>query len=157
MKIPKHTSEYRQVIESRLLGKGILFEPILDSDQVAELKQRWLANFAIGVNTNDIYIDQFMWHIFSYERQACIEGEEAISAFTIQNKDDCYVLFQHFNDAYVLKNASSLSHDDIIADIDFHSSDIFVVNKSFDWTYVYTHDICCGPYYYHKVQKTTPG
>jgi len=150
MKLDKFARKYRQHMESRLSSKGILFEHISDCEKVAELKNSWLASFAVGVKIDDIYIDQFMWHIFGYQRLPCIDGDEATSHFLSQNKSQCYIFFQHHNDAYYLENAATLTQNDLIDGIDFISSDLYVVSKRFNWTYVTTHENDCGPYYYHK-------
>ena len=148
MKLDKFVRKYRQSMESRLSGKGILFEHISDCEVVIGLKNNWLSNFADGIKTSDIYVDKFMWHIFSYQRLSCIAGDEATTQFLSQKKEQCYILFQHHNDAYYLENAATLTQDDIIDGIDFESSDLYVVSKRFNWTYVVTHSDC-GPYFYH--------
>ena len=150
MKLDKLARKYRQCMESRLSDKGILFEHISDCEQVAGLKNNWLSGFAVGIKTNDIYADQFMWHIFSYQRMSCIEGDEATTRFLSQNKGQCYILFQHHSDAYYLENAAALTQCDIIGGSDFVSSDLYVVSKNFSWTYVVTHESDFGPYFYHK-------
>jgi len=150
MKLYKAARKYRKKLESNLSGKGILFEHILDCEQVAELKNNWLAHFAEGIKTSDIYIDEFMWNIFSYKRLSCSAGDEAAAQFLLQAKTQCYILFEHHKDAYYLENAASLTQDDLIDGIDFESKDLYVVSKRFNWTYVLTHESDCGPYYYHK-------
>ena len=150
MKLDKFARQYRQSLESRLSSKGILFEHILDKEKAAELKRNWLTNFATGIKTRDIYIDQFMWHIFSSGRLPCIEREEATAYFLSQNKAQCYILFQHYDDAYYLENGATLIQNDLVDGIDFVSIDLYVVSKRFNWTYVVTHESDCGPYFYHK-------
>jgi len=150
MKLDKFARKYRKDMESRLASKGILFEYISGSETVAELKSNWLTSFAAGIKTDDIYIDAFMWHIFSFERCPCIDGEEATNSFLSQNKSQCYIFFQHHDYAYYLENAATLTQNDLIDGIDFRSSDLYVVSKRFNWTYVVTHESQCGPYYYHK-------
>jgi len=150
MKLDKFARRYRQDMEARLSNKGILFEHILDWEKVAELKNNWLTSFAAGIKTNDIYIDQFMWHVFGYGRLPCVDGDEATNHFLAQNKSQCYIFFQHHSDAYFLENATTLTQNDFVDGIDFVSSDLYVVSKRFNWTYVVTHECDCGPYYYHK-------
>jgi len=147
VKLDKFARKYR---ESRLSGKGILFEHISDCARVAELKSNWLAHFALGVKTDDIYMDDFLWNIFSYKRLPCIEGNEATNHFLSQNKAQCYIFFQHYDDAYYLDNAAALAPDDFMDGMDFRGRDLYVVSKRFNWTYVVTHESDLGPYYYHK-------
>jgi len=149
-RLEKYARKYRRKLESRLSGKGILFERILDYETVAALKNNWLTNFAAGVNTDDIHIDEFMWHVFSYERLPCMKGDEATARFLAQAKAHCYILFQSHNYAYYLEHAATLAPNDFVNDLDFNSSDLYVVSKSFNWTYVVTHESTVGPYYYNK-------
>jgi len=150
MILDKFALRYRKKMESRLSNKGILFEYITDYEKVAELKNNWLANFAAGIKMDDIHVDQCMWHVFSYKRLLCVDGNEATSNFHSQNKSQCYVFFQHQRDAYYLENAEALTQRYLIDGIDFVSSDLYVVDKKFDWTYVVTHEGECGPYYCQK-------
>ena len=150
MKLDKLARKYRKDLEFRLYGKGIVFEHIEDCKKVAVLKKDWLAHFATGINKHDIGANQFMWHVFSYGKIPCLEGNEATTHFHLQNKTKCYILFQHHDDAYYLENATDLTQNDLIDGIDFDSSDLYVVSKKFNWTYVITHESSCGPYYYHK-------
>jgi len=150
MKLDKHARKYRKNMELRLFSKGLAFEHISDEEKVAELKSNWLTNFAANIKTDDIYIDQFMWHIFSYERLSCIEGDGATTRFLSRHKAQCYIFFQNYNDAYYLENATALTPNDFADGLDFRSSDLYVVGKRFNWTYVVTHERCCGPYYYDK-------
>ena len=52
-----------------------------------------------------------------------IDGDEASSRFRSQNKSQCYIFFQHHNDAYYLEHAAALAQDDCMDGIDFASSD----------------------------------
>ena len=150
MKVDKFTRKYRERMEQRLSAKGISFAYISDEEQVAELKSRWLSSFAAGIETDNIHIEQFMWHLFAYKRQRCIDGEEATEQFLSQEKSQCYIFYEHYKDAYYLEHATALTRDDFIEGIDFLSSDLYLVSKRFNWTYVTTHESDCGPYYYHK-------
>jgi hypothetical protein len=48
----------------------------------------------------------------------------------------------------LLENARSLKAEDIIKDIDDYLEDVYVVDTDFTWTYVFTHEEYCGPYFY---------
>jgi len=150
MKLNKSTRKYRKKLETNLSDKGILLTHISNCEEVTELKNSWLYHFAAGIKTNDIPIDEFLWHIFSYKRLPCIEGDEATAHFLSQNKTQCYILFEHYQDAYYLENAAPLTKDDLIDSIDFPSKDLYVVSKRFNWTYALTHESDLGPYYYHE-------
>jgi len=150
MKLNKSTRKYRKKLEENLSGKDISFAHISDYKKVADLKSNWLSNFASGIKTSDIFIDEFMWNIFSYKKLPCIEGDDATAYFLAQNKTQCYILFEHYKDAYYLESATPLTKEDLIDNIDFPSKDLYIVSKRFNWTYVLTHESDLGPYYYQR-------
>jgi hypothetical protein len=150
LKLDKSTRKYRKKMESKLSRKGILFEHISDYEKVIRLKNSWLDHFAGGIKTGDIYIDEFMWNIFSSKRLPCLEADEATARFVSQNKTGCYILYQFYDDAYYLENAAALIPQDLIEGIDFPGKDLYVVDKEFNWTYIITHESDCGPYFYDK-------
>ncbi|OCA84176.1 hypothetical protein A8F94_15765 [Bacillus sp. FJAT-27225] len=86
----------------------------------------------------------FLWHIFSYEKQDCLEGKAAEQAFNAVRKYACYVFYQNYEDALILKNAKRFTADDLK-----NEYDVYVVDKDFTWTYVKTHETgWIGPYFY---------
>ena len=93
-----------------------------------------------------IYLDEFLWHVFSYDKRNCLQEEQADIAFNRESKKSCYVFYQHSDDAFILENATALTADDLISE-----EDIYVVDKEFSWTYVRTHETgLCGPYFCRK-------
>ena len=98
------------------------------------------------------YACGYLWHIFSYERKKCLEGEEAENAFHNEVKKDCYIFYQHCEDVLLIKDASLLHMDDILRETDdMYKGDIYIVDKEFTWTFVKTHEHrWCGPYFAKK-------
>ncbi|WP_430234929.1 DUF4275 family protein [Priestia endophytica] len=63
-----------------------------------------------------------------------------------ERKDICYIFYQHSDHALIVKAASRITADDLIDE-----TDIYVVNKDFNWTYVKTYETeWCGPYFSRK-------
>ncbi|WP_338081080.1 DUF4275 family protein [Clostridium tetanomorphum] len=107
---------------------------------------KWFKAFADNIDTNDIHIDQYLWHIFSYKRLNCLEGEEADARLISIKKKSLYVFFNNEKTCYELRNAMNFHPDDIR-----YYTDIYVTDKDFSWTYVITHETgSCGPYFYSK-------
>ena len=80
------------------------------------------------------------------KKRDCLQGEQADIAFNRESKKFCYVFYQHFDDAFILENASSLNANDFL-----NEEDVYVVDKEFNWTYVKTHETgWCGPYFSQK-------
>lgn len=113
------------------------------------LRRRWEDNFANHLSDKEkksIYLYDFLWHIFSYEKKNCLKEEQADIAFNKKLKKSCYVFYQHSDDAFILENASSLNVNDFL-----NEEDVYVVDKGFNWTYVRTHETgWCGPYFCQK-------
>ena len=121
------------------------------------LRKEWENNFANHLNEKEkkaIYLlddggfGGYLWHLFSYEKKDCLEGEKAEEAFNNERKNKCYVFFQHSDYALLLENASTFHTDDLIDEI---GTDMYIVDKQFRWTFVLTHETgCLGPYFSRK-------
>lgn len=119
------------------------------------LRKQWEDNFANHLSFEEkknIYLWNsggfcgYLWHLFSYEKKNNLQGQEAEKAFNNEQKDSCYVFWQHTDYALILENADILKASDLEDEYD-----IYVVDKEFNWTYVNTHESgLCGPYFSRK-------
>ena len=113
------------------------------------LRKKWEDHFCNHLGDNEkksIYLDDFLWHVFSFEKRDCMQEEQADIALNRESKKFCYVFFQHSDEAFILENASSLNANDFL-----NEEDVYVVDKGFNWTYVRTHETgLCGPYFCRK-------
>jgi len=87
----------------------------------------------------------YLWHVFSYRDLACLEMNQAISAFNAKQKNECIIFFSNYNYAFKVINAGNLS-----AKMLENLKDIHVVDTDFTWTYIHPHDVMCGPYFYER-------
>jgi hypothetical protein len=116
-----------------------------------ELRLKWQEAFLSGVNTHDIYLDQFLWHAFSYERLPALKEQAAEEAFKAALKDTLYIFLQNSqNDTtdicYRLEKANTFPLELLKC-----YQDVYVTDEAFTWTYVRTHEEgLCGPYFYQK-------
>ncbi|KMT22226.1 DUF4275 family protein [Clostridium cylindrosporum] len=126
------------------------------------LRKQWEDSFADYLSDKekeDIFLYNtdgccgYLWHLFSYNKRTCLQAEEANKAFNSIAKNSCYVFYQHSNDVLILDGAKVLSADNLICDLDFYKSDIYVVDKQFNWTYVRTHETGLGPYFSFKDKR----
>lgn len=115
------------------------------------LRKNWVDSFASHLSQKEkeeIYLFDvdgacgYMWHLFSYNKRECLKGEEADKVFNEMKKNYCYVFYQHNNTVLILENVNDFNAKDIENEMD-----IYVVDKGFRWTYVRTHEGCCGPYF----------
>jgi hypothetical protein len=116
------------------------------------LRNQWEHHFANHLSDDEkrsIYLNVahgYLWHLFSYGKKACLEGDRAEKAFNEEPKKACFLFYQHSDDAFILENSSMLTADDLLNEMD-----VYVVDKEFTWTYVRTHETgWCGPYFSRK-------
>ncbi|MDR3584479.1 MAG: DUF4275 family protein [Desulfosporosinus sp.] len=124
----------------------------LNSDEVSKIKEAWENSFIpIGTDREKIYIDNMLWHIFSYKVKECEEGEQAINSFKYASKDTLYIFYQRIDTGYMIDNSSrEFTFNDLSQFItDFETKDIYITDKGFNWTYVQTHEDGwpLGPYF----------
>lgn len=135
-----------------LSREGIKWEAMhLSNPQAAEeLRKKWKAAFLKGVDTAGIFIDDFLWHVFSYERLPAAVGAKACERVDRACDQTLYIFFNDCSSdgtdvCYRLDDASAFTHKMIQC-----YEDIYVVNRDFTWTYVLTHEPICGPYFHDK-------
>ena len=134
------------LFKKNLLDKGVIITEIF-GEEAEEIKRLWDYKFAKNIDEEmkeTIYFNQFKWHIFSYEKQECLQKDAARKAFDEVIKDDeLFVMYQHLPYITQYSKASKV----VAADFD-SEQDIYIFNKDFTWTYVHTHESMCGPYFY---------
>ncbi|MEC0269537.1 MULTISPECIES: DUF4275 family protein [Paenibacillus] len=125
--------------------KGVVIVTLLDKEH--GIMDKWDSVFAKNISDEtkrQIRYDQYKWHIFSFKKQNCIEKEAARNAFDAVTKTELFVMYQNIPDiVFEYNNASDI----VASDFDYEQ-DIYLFDKSFTWTYVYTHESMCGPYFY---------
>ena len=132
-----------------LKAKGIIVTELKNKRN--ELRKQWEETFAKHLSKSQkrkIYLHQHLWHIFSYNKISCSEEQKARDAFNKVKKDGCYIFYYDNQNVLLLENAKSLKAEDIINDIDDYLEDVYVVDTDLTWTYVFTHEEYCGPYFY---------
>ena len=111
-----------------------------------QFHEQWQEKFAANLNKsekNKIYLDQYLWHIFSYQKVEHLERDAAMEAFNNIKKDECFAFYQHDDILLKLNNLKYIKAEDFSSE-----KDIYVVDKSISWTYVNTHEEDCGSYFY---------
>ena len=140
----------------KLEQRGVVFT-MMDRIHTAKIKARWSRLFAHTVSSEDkqtIHYEQFRWHIFSYERVACLTGDAARRAFDECKKDRVFQFFQHDASGFCIENTNVLK----AADFDYENTptkaDMYILDANGKWTYVRTHvrthEEDCGPYFCWK-------
>lgn len=125
-----------------LREKGIKIAP---ADAEA-LKLGWDMAFAAvePAALEEIFYDQFRWHLFSYEKLNAKVGDEADKALSQKQVRSVFVFWQHSDEAFELVDAYDLSADDVAK----LGNDVYIFDPDGCWTYVKTHEASCGPYFF---------
>lgn len=112
---------------------------------------QWLRHFAKDVNKKNrekCFVNDFIWHIFSYElleEGTYLAGDAARAAYDDAEKNDCI-----FCDMYGQNGVSDkmLAEYSSSKEIDSKIIELYVVSKDYSWTYIKTHENdLCGPYF----------
>ena len=117
---------------------------------------QWLRHFAKDVPQKEMkqyVINQYIWHIFSWEligRDRYLAGDDARRAFDQVRKNDCI-----FCDAFGNYGVTDKLSDqyDTAEKIDEKLNEFYVVAKDYSWTYIKTHEgDLCGPYFMRNTE-----
>ena len=138
------TIEEDYLFRKSFTDKGVI---ISQYEEPQSIYKAWDSVFAKNISEetkHSIFYEQLKWHIFSYEKQHCLNGDEARKAFDDVPKDELFVMYQF--SPHVLK--LSAAQDVVAADFD-SQQDIYIFDRDYTWTYVHTHEEQCGPYYYN--------
>ena len=103
-----------------------------------------------GDQYNDCFVEQYLWHIFSYElipKENVLTGDMARKAYENINKENA-IMIQIWDDEVDERTTVLLDEYKNWKEIE-DIPELFVVDKDWKWTYVSTHENgWCGPYFY---------
>ena len=118
-----------------------------------EFEKKWLNTFIPNLTNkqyNDCFIDQYLWHIFSYElipKENVLTGDMARKAYENINKENA-IMIQIWDDEVDERTTVLLDEYKNWKEIE-DIPELFVVDKDWKLTYVSTHENgWCGPYFY---------
>jgi hypothetical protein len=75
-----------------LKDKGILVTELKNKRN--ELRNQWEEAFTKQLSKSQkrkIYFHQHLWHVLSFNKIPCLEGQKAKDAFDKNKKDTCYI------------------------------------------------------------------
>ena len=128
-----------------LLEKSVIKE--LSHDNEIHMMELWEKSFC-NISKSDketIYLDQFKWHIFSYEKHPALEGDDAIGEYNKQIAREFYVIPEpppyHQEKAFITNTLPD-------ANLANELIDFYVFPKNLAWTMAFTHEYAwMGPYF----------
>ena len=131
-----------------------------------EIVEKWLLSFASDVPEQIIknYVTKscnYLWHIFGYKKAPYFEGVEARKALdSLSSEEQCMIFHSGYSvndknqidDLSLCGKLSSFQMDELQEKQEFSITDIYLVERNFQWAYVVTHhsncgDSSCGPYF----------
>jgi len=108
----------------------------LSRSEVAGAVERWLACF--GKHSDGIHADQYLWHVFSYERFPSVRAEAAKAAYALHEAHEYVILSNDRDRGWVTD----------IRPAQCPLSDWFVFPPNLAWTMAFTHeDGWLGPFF----------
>lgn len=112
------------------------------------LREKWIQRFASELDENEkeeVYIESFLWHVFSYGLIEGLKEEEAIQEYCQEFSGKALIFFQHSDLVYQVDYIEKVPVD-IINKLD----DVYVCTEDFTKCYVHTHEYYLGPYYIRR-------
>lgn len=96
-------------------------------------------------------MNDFLWHLCSWEKVKCLKQDDAVSAFLQQDKHKCTIFYQFIDDAYLYEHADTLTIKDLpYIEDDMYYNDMYVMDWNNEWTIIMTHETNCGPYFIQR-------
>lgn len=143
----------KQAVSDDMQKRGVVAHTY-DLD-AGTLKIRWEGIFTNALSQDEkkqIYLQQFLWHIFSYEKVPHLKNDMAREAFNKIPKSTVIGFYQHNETVFLYENAALLRDTDFDLEDDF-----YLVDPDFHWTYTVTHEKgLCGPYFSEPPKAAPP-
>lgn len=95
----------------------------------------------------------FFWHAYSYRECESLAGAKANLQYEVasrNHKEDYFIMLHEGIIKVIEAHKVQLPGPDIIIESQFNFSDLtelYIFPKSFDWTYIITHEVDFGPYF----------
>lgn len=87
----------------------------------------------------EIYFEQYMWNVFSYNKIQAKKGSEAIEELRKHKENDVYIIFQKKEEVLEEKD---ITYEQIYNNVlkNKWNTDCYIIDKNFKWTFVVTHE-----------------
>lgn len=130
-------------------NRGMEFSLI---ENTAKIKNKWDDIFTSHINHSEkekVNYDKFRWHIFSCGVLGALENNNADNTFLDCKKTETYIFFQHSEECYKIENLNLIEENDLKnTPIHKYISDFYIFDVNEKWTYICTHELDFGPYFY---------
>ena len=115
-------------------------------------RKKWKEVFAKDLSQkeqDEIYLEYFLWHLFSYEKKEHLSIDNARNAFDNLKKGEIYIFYQHLDNLLIFEDGNTIKSKIFKNLSSYINADIYIVDKDFSWTYLLTHEeeYGFGPYF----------
>lgn len=128
-------------------NKGMEWRQIYNID---EIREKWDHAFTKDISLeqkDEIYYNQFKWHVFCTDVLSAYENNEADSIFLEIEKGEAYLFTQLTEECFVIHDIGKINKEDLLI-IHELISDFYLFDIAGKWTYIRTHEPDIGPYFY---------
>ena len=88
----------------------------------------------------------YLWQVFSYGDAPSIQGDRAKAELEHNGLlGEAVVILNYEKIGFILENCQGITADELD-----EFNDIVITGKNFDWSYVHTHEVYCGPYFFQR-------
>jgi len=113
---------------------------------IEQISEAWKNEF-IG-NSKVPYVDQYLWHVFSYKIKESIEGDQALDEYQKQYVSKIYIFNQL--KSYLIECKNQMPK----IELQNYADDIYICHHNMKWTLVLPHEMPeMGPYFTNKIIK----
>lgn len=130
---------------------------LLDRRKVNTIRQMWRENFSRTVKekTGKWAVKEVDWYAFSDNYTSCFKGVKAEEIFRNIQVDEYYCLFVNYSVLGFYCKGGLLTEIKNYLDQFQGVIDIYIIDKDFNWTMVYTHEesMGLGPYFAYSEQE----
>jgi len=136
-------------LRATLISMGVELADVSEQER-SLVDQRWMAAFAYQ-GTAECHVSSYRiyrWHAFSYRKQPCLEGAQALEEYLAQWQAQFYV----FNEAL---SFCALGESETYPDLSGLHEDLYVTHHNMKWTMVFTHEQPhTGPFFVTRHQDS---
>jgi hypothetical protein len=107
------------------------------------IKNKYINTFFSNLSKKEkeeIHFEQYMWHVFSYNKVSAKKGTEAIESLRKHNKNEVYVIFQRQQKVLEEKDITYEQIYNNVLQNNIWDTDCYIIDKEFKWTFILTHE-----------------
>lgn len=145
---------------------GIDIKRQCSKNEIEDYKKNWVNQYTSNPDIAQYALPSpnwhnYLWHVFSYEKDKAIEGDKAKVCYDNTEKTKVVIYIDDAEMLLFADNIQGLTAQEIERmcddeELDLGNLDIVVTAEDFSWTYCRTHETgWIGPYFFNKKEKSS--